>query len=78
LYGSVMSDEAASSSTDCLACRLSSGGVLSLASLYVAYHGLRRTRPVERSLILATAGVFAGLGIARLFDLPPFGQKRHQ
>ena len=41
---------------DCLACRLSSGGVLSLASLYVAYQGLKRPRPVERSLMMASAG----------------------
>ena len=48
--------EESASHKDCLACRLSSGGVISLASLYVAYQCLKRPRPVERSLMMATAG----------------------
>ncbi|KAK3882713.1 hypothetical protein Pcinc_012919 [Petrolisthes cinctipes] len=64
-------------SSDCLGCRLVGGGGLMGASFYVAYQGSRNTNTRGRLFTYLFAGALGGVGITRLFRLPPF-DKKHQ
>nr|XP_040223657.2 uncharacterized protein LOC120950015 [Anopheles coluzzii] len=63
---------------DCLPCRLVSGfGVIGMG-VYIAVQAQKRTKPLGRFTMLGIAAVAGSIGIARLADVYPFGERVHK
>ncbi|CAG7836432.1 unnamed protein product [Allacma fusca] len=62
-------------SDDCLECRLTSGFGVIGGGAYVAYHA-RKQSSVGRIVLGVISVGLCGLGLCRLFQLPPFPSKR--
>lgn len=63
---------------DCIGCRLVGGGGCLGASAYVVYHGSKNSHPLGRIFTFLFAGALGGIGVSRLFGLPPFEKKQQQ
>uniref|UniRef100_A0A182VQT1 Distal membrane-arm assembly complex protein 1-like domain-containing protein n=1 Tax=Anopheles minimus TaxID=112268 RepID=A0A182VQT1_9DIPT len=60
---------------DCLPCRLISGfGVIGMG-VYIALHGQKRPTKLGRYSMFGVATVAGGVGLARLLDVYPFGER---
>uniref|UniRef100_A0ABD2XHK9 Distal membrane-arm assembly complex protein 1-like domain-containing protein n=1 Tax=Trichogramma kaykai TaxID=54128 RepID=A0ABD2XHK9_9HYME len=60
---------------DCLGCRLVSGSGLIGAGLYILYHARGMTKVAGKSIMFTAGGASMAIGLARIFDFPPFRQK---
>ncbi|XP_014205925.1 uncharacterized protein LOC106637599 [Copidosoma floridanum] len=65
----------ASRNRECTACRVVSGSGLIGAGIYVAYHSQKLNKLPGKVMMFGLAATIGGLGVARIWDLPPF---RHQ
>uniref|UniRef100_A0A182N502 Distal membrane-arm assembly complex protein 1-like domain-containing protein n=1 Tax=Anopheles dirus TaxID=7168 RepID=A0A182N502_9DIPT len=60
---------------DCMPCRLVSGlGVIGMG-VYIARHAQKRPNKFGRYSMLTVAAAAGGIGVARLLDVYPFGEK---
>ncbi|XP_050071691.1 uncharacterized protein LOC126559564 [Anopheles maculipalpis] len=60
---------------DCIPCRLISGfGVIGMG-MYIALHAQKRPNPLGRYSMFGIATAAGSIGIARLLDVYPFGER---
>ncbi|XP_052889507.1 uncharacterized protein LOC128297843 [Anopheles moucheti] len=63
---------------DCMPCRLVSGfGVIGMG-VYIALQGQKRPNKLGRYSMFGIATVAGSIGVARLLDVYPFGDRTHK